>query len=256
MATGIATIISFSFLVLALLILLPLRIRLDASSLDEEKNVFIYLGAWYGLSGLGISLLGDGVRFYIMLLGRRLYQFRPRKKRRVKEPKDVEPEKERPKEERPKKERPKKERPKKERPKKERPGPVERLKTMYGYLRIFKAPVLRFLRSSLRSLNLTRIDCNLEYGAGDPAFTGKAFGIYHSICPLLGEKVNVKVMPNFTDAVLRGDISVILDLKLYVLIIASLRLGISVGYAWLKDWLADRLPRKMWRHKDLSLSEG
>ncbi len=234
--TGIAIILSFILLVLALLILLPLRIRLDALSLHEEKNVFIYLGAWYGLSGLGISLLGDGVRFYIMLSGKRLYQFRPRKKRRVKEPKDVEPERERPKE--------------------ERPRPVERLKKIYGYLRRFKAPVLRFLRSALRSLNLTRIDCNLEYGADDPAFTGKAFGIYHSICPLLGAKINVKVMPNFTEAVLRGDISVLLDLKLYVLIIASLRLGISVGYAWLKDWLAAGLPRKMWRYKDLSLSEG
>ena len=117
-------------------------------------------------------------------------------------------------------------------PSEERPGRagvMERLRTVRGYVRRFRGPAMRFLRTLRGAFRLRRATCDLAFGTGDPATTGQLAGVVYAVRPLLGARVRVDVSPNFLARTFEAQGSLALSVSLARVTYAVARLVVVVG---------------------------
>jgi len=110
-----------------------------------------------------------------------------------------------------------------------RAGVMERLRTARGYVRRFRGPAMRFLRTLRGAFRLRRATGDLVFGTGDPATTGQLAGVVYAIRPLLGARVRVDVSPNFLTRTFEAQGSLAVSVSLARVTYAVARLAVVVG---------------------------
>lgn len=212
----------------ALIVLLPVRLwvcgRNDAG---RGPTLDIRLRPWIGLAGIRLFYIDDGWRAGV-LLGWWTVLAVPLRKREVR---------------------------------KKQQGPRATKKAEADVPDGFSATVERFVRSgrrlrklslplrrsALRLLNgfrLRRIECKIQFGASDPATTGRIYGYFLAASSLVGARGSVNVTPDFKTQRLDGEARVGIRVYPHRLMLASAYFGWRVALAWYSERRSRKHPEE------------
>ncbi len=225
--TVVLILISALAVLLLLFIFYPVVLRLELAKTGKEKAAEISLRFVGGLSGMSLLIQDREMLIFLLFLSKKIAPIKLSGRKKVR----------------------------KEKP--EEPVVAEKgarrklelfitkiLNTWVGsskrlsLARRFRNSVLSFLGSSFSSFRFNRIKCDLDFGTGDPASTGMAFGYVQALDSLGLRGVDLKVRPNYMERKLEGTLILHIYMKLYKLSAAILRLGASLLWIWLGGYLA------------------
>lgn len=215
------TVLVLLLALLALCMFLPILIRVDLRKEGTEVGCVGMMSPLAGFFGVGVRLLPGPSRMLLLLCGRRMADFGLPGRRKSAEPVDREKPEGKPARE----------------PSRDLRGAISRV---LGQIRRFRSPVLRFLRWTLRAFRLHRLRCDLGFGTGNPAWTGRIFGWGQALRGLTGTRVEVELRPDFRRAVFEGTLSVCVGIRLYLILTAVLLLGVEVMWIWGRERVARR----------------
>jgi len=212
-------ILAILFALLALCAFLPVFIRVDLRKKGAEVGCVGTMSLFAGFLGVGVRLLPGPSRMLLLLCGRRMVDFGLPERRRPAKPARGKPEKKR-----------------RRRASRDIWGTIS---WILGQFRRFRSPVWRFLRWNARAFSLHRLRCDLGFGTGNPAWTGRIFGWGQALRGLTGTRIEMELRPDFRHVMLEGTLSVCLGMRPYLMITAGLLSGIEA--AWI--WVGERLGR-------------
>lgn len=230
----------------------PVLVVLEGEVREERRSGSLAVGLMMGLIGVHVSLAGDGVRVRLLLFRRPRFVLPGRVGRpgQVSEGAGPQGREEAPAAPEARMERPQRreevppaaperrtgrlpgqeERPAAPRPERlGRAGVMERLRTVRGYVRRFRGPAMRFLRTFRRAFRLRRATSDLVFGTGDPATTGQIAGVVYAVRPLLGPRVRIDMSPNFLARTFEAQGSLAVSVGLARVTYAVARLTVVVG---------------------------
>lgn len=116
----------------------------------------------------------------------------------------------------------------------------EQVSRYLDYWREAQPILIRFLKRLLRLIWFRQVDVEVDFGAEDPATTGKCFGYVEAIRPMLGKRVSFVLNPVFTQSTLSGAGVVELSFSLRRLLWALLALGVRGGLLAFKIWRREK----------------
>lgn len=94
------------------------------------------------------------------------------------------------------------------------------------------APVI--LKRILHNFKIEKLKIHTDFGAVDPALTGKVYGIVQSLQFLSGSVFRIEVKPNFLERVFEGKIMIVLSFILMRLLWNIFCSGIKVVWFYIK----------------------
>ena len=218
----------FVLLAVVLIVLAPVRLWVRGENGSGRRPTLdVRLRPWIGLAGIRLFYIEEGWRAGVLLGWWTVLAVRLRK-REVRE---------------------------------KRQGPRATKKAEADVPDGFSATVERFVRSgrrlgklslplrrsALRLLNgfrLRRIECKIQFGASDPATTGRIYGYFMAASSLVGARGGVNVTPDFTTQRLDGEVQVEIRVYPHRLLLASAYFGWRVALAWYSERRSRKHPEE------------
>ncbi len=213
------TMLFFMLLAIVLIVLAPFRLRVRGeNSSGRGPTLDIRLRPWIGLAGIRLFFAGGGWRVGALLGGWTVWAAplrsgEGRKKKRVARAKD----------------------------RAEADvsdgfsARVERLVRAGRRLRNLSLPVRRSALRLLNGFRLRRIECNVTFGASDPATTGQIYGYFMAASSLAGTTGSVSATPDFESQRLDGEAQVEIRMYPHRLFLASAYVGWRLALAWFSE---------------------
>ncbi|HIH44214.1 MAG TPA: DUF2953 domain-containing protein [Candidatus Methanoperedenaceae archaeon] len=178
--------------ILLLLLLLPVTMQVD-SARSEGKVRVSFSVAWLAFL-LRYSMTERRSSLYFLNL--RLAAFSHGKKKEKKEMKEKKGKKETAKSKR-----------------------MPQFRRMLGIVR----PALRLVKDILRAFRIKYLDADLDYGLGDPAYTGMLTGFLHAMRGALRVRDNLRFTPDFAGWKLDWDIRAAVSVRMIRIVVALAR---------------------------------
>jgi hypothetical protein len=223
-----------------IILLLPLLIRvgIHRSAADGSIGYHLSAGFFLGLGGLRIQGLGNRRYLYPEIFGRPAYFLGWRFPSKSSKPPDVRPDT-------------KPSDVSQEKKKQDVMPPLERLRRLTTMV---ASPAISYLLQLHRIVGGLRLRADGHVGVRDPSQTGRIYAYAHSLSALLGHRVQLRVVPNFTGPGVSGILDLRFRLHLGHLLFLTLLFAGRVGLRWLSwkmsgalKWVGSILPRRMGR---------